>query len=426
MKKMTLGVVMLLLLAFTATGMAEVKADSFSITPYIGGYRFEGNMDVENGPVFGLRGGYNFTKNVGIEGYFHYVKSEFKGVAGNPDMKLIGYGIDGLYHFLPGNRLVPFLAAGVGMTHYDSDIMNNRNKLTINYGGGLKYFLTDNVALRADLRHVLPTNGRYNDLLYTVGVTFAFGGAKQAPAPAAAKAPEPPPAPVAPAAPVVAIPDTDGDGVLDNEDQCSGTPAGVKVDAVGCPLDSDRDGVYDYLDKCPGTPAGIQVDGDGCPLDSDRDGVYDYLDKCPGTPAGVKVDADGCPPPAPATPKEKAIIEKGRVTLNVEFDFDKAIVKKQYYNEINELATVLKKYPDLKIVLEGHTDNIGKPAYNEKLSQRRAEAVMNYLIKQSEIDAARLSAKGYGQTRPIASNATKAGRQKNRRVEAAAEYIIKK
>ncbi|MBW6484923.1 MAG: outer membrane beta-barrel domain-containing protein [Syntrophobacterales bacterium] len=425
MKKMVLGVAVLLLLVFAATGMAEVKAGSLSITPYIGGYRFEGNMDVENGPVFGLRGGYNFTKNAGLEGYFHYVKAEFKGVAGNPDMKLLGYGIDGLYHFLPGNRLVPFLAAGVGMTHYDPEIMNSRNKLTINYGGGLKYFLTDNVALRADLRHVLPINGRYNDLLYTIGVTFAFGGAKETPAPAAAA--KPAPAPVAPAAPAaVVIGDSDNDGVLDNQDKCPGTPAGVKVDAVGCPLDADGDGVYDYLDKCPGTPAGVKVDAVGCPLDADGDGVYDYLDRCPGTPAGVKVDAVGCPPPAPATPKEKAIIEKGRVTLNVEFDFDKAVVKKQYYNEINELATVLKKYPELKIAIEGHTDSIGKAAYNEKLSQRRAEAVMNYLIKQSEIAAARLSAKGYGEARPIASNATKAGRQKNRRVEAAAEYIIKK
>ncbi len=112
--------------------------------------------------------------------------------------------------------------------------------------------------------------------------------------------------------------------------------------------------------------------------------------------------------------------------MNVEFDFDKAVVKKQYYDEIGELASVLKKYPDLKIVIEGHTDNVGKPAYNEKLSQRRAEAVMSYLVKESGIASDRLSARGYGQTRPVASNATKAGRQKNRRVEAAAEYIIRK
>ncbi len=107
------------------------------------------------------------------------------------------------------------------------------------------------------------------------------------------------------------IVDSDKDGVPDNYDnrhnfatpqyydKCpTTTPAGVKVDKYGCPLDSDGDGIPDYLDKCPGTPAGVKVDKDGCPLDSDGDGVPDDRpDKCPGTPAGVKVDADGCPPP---------------------------------------------------------------------------------------------------------------------------------
>ena len=92
--------------------------------------------------------------------------------------------------------------------------------------------------------------------------------------------------------------DTDKDGVPDYLDKCPGTPAGVKVDDLGCPLDSDGDGVPDFRDKCPGTPAGVKVDDLGCPLDSDGDAVPDFRDKCPGTPAGVKVDADGCSPKA--------------------------------------------------------------------------------------------------------------------------------
>jgi OOP family OmpA-OmpF porin len=234
------------------------------------------------------------------------------------------------------------------------------------------------------------------------------------------------------AAPIV-VKDSDGDGVVDDLDKCPGTPSGVQVDKDGCPLDSDGDGVPDYLDKCPGTPAGVKVDQEGCPLDSDGDGVPDYLDKCPGTPAGVQVDQDGCPPPVvekivpqAAKAMEAAIVEKGRVTLNVEFDFDKSIVKKKYHEEIAELAAVMKKYPDLKITIEGHTDNVGGLIYNEKLSQRRADAVKKYLVEKLGIDASRLNAKGYGEIRPIESNATKEGRQKNRRVEAAADYIIKK
>ncbi len=242
--------------------------------------------------------------------------------------------------------------------------------------------------------------------------------------------------------------DSDSDLVFDNYDyrydlhfkstqyydKCpTSTPIGVKVDRYGCPPDTDGDGVPDYLDKCPGTPMGMNVDKDGCPPDSDGDGVPDYLDKCPGTPAGVKVDKDGCPSPLvqkivpqAASAMEAAIVEKGRVTLNVEFDFDKSVVKKSYHEEIGKLAEVMKKYPDLKITLEGHTDNVGGSAYNEQLSQRRADAVKKYLAEKFGIEASRLSAKGYGLNRPIASNATKEGRQKNRRVEAAAEYSIKK
>jgi len=201
---------------------------------------------------------------------------------------------------------------------------------------------------------------------------------------------------------------------------------------VGAP-DSDGDGVFDNLDKCPRTPAGVKVDQDGCPLDTDGDGVYDYLDKCPGTPAGVKVDQDGCPfpvvqksAPQAASAVETSIVEKGRVTLNVEFDFNKADIRKTSHQEIGNLAEVMKKYPGIMILLEGHTDNVGGVKYNEKLSQRRADAVKKYLAEKFSIEASRLTTKGYGLTKPVATNATKDGRQKNRRVEAAAEYIIKK
>jgi len=226
--------------------------------------------------------------------------------------------------------------------------------------------------------------------------------------------------------------DSDGDGIPDYLDKCPETPAGVKADRNGCPLDSDGDGVPDYLDKCTGTPAGEKVEKDGCPLDSDGDGVPDYLDKCPATPKGMAVDKDGCPLAAKVQPSgavsavETQIAEKGRVTLNVEFDFDKAVIKKKFHDEIGNLAAVMKKYPDLKITIEGHTDNVGVLAYNEKLSQRRADAVKKYLVEKFGIEDSRLTAKGYGPIRPIESNATKEGRQKNRRVEAAAEYIIKK
>ena len=203
--------------------------------------------------------------------------------------------------------------------------------------------------------------------------------------------------------------DSDGDGVVDSLDQCPNTPQGVKVDEKGCPLDSDKDGVPDYLDKCPNTPLGAPVDKVGCPLDSDGDGVFDYLDKCPGTPKGVMVDSKGCPL---------------SFTLNIEFDFDKADIRPQYDAELKKAAEFIEKYPAPKILIAGHTDNRGDAQYNLQLSQRRAEAVRQYLIDHFNIDANKLVAKGYGETQPIADNATEAGRQKNRRVEVVCCQIV--
>jgi len=130
------------------------------------------------------------------------------------------------------------------------------------------------------------------------------------------------------------------------------------------------------------------------------------------------------PPPAPA-PKP-VIIEKGRQTLDVQFDFDKSTIKKGYDKDINDLAKVMKDYPDLNVVIEGHTDNVGTAAYNKKLSQRRANAVKKYMVEQDGINANRITAEGFGFDRPIASNDTDEGRQKNRRVEAAVDYQIEK
>ena len=198
--------------------------------------------------------------------------------------------------------------------------------------------------------------------------------------------------------------DTDGDGVTDDKDKCPNTPGGVKVDDTGCPIDSDGDGVADYLDKCPNTPAGAAVDTNGCPLDSDGDGIADYLDKCPNTAKGTRVDNSGCP--------LKAIIELRGVT----FANNSANLKADSTAILDEMAITLKRYPELKVEVAGHTDSSGASEYNAKLSQRRADAVRKYLISKG-VNADNLTAKGYGEDKPVASNATREGRARNRRVE---------
>jgi OOP family OmpA-OmpF porin len=198
--------------------------------------------------------------------------------------------------------------------------------------------------------------------------------------------------------------DSDGDGVYDDKDQCPNTPKGVKVDNVGCPLDTDGDGVYDYLDKCPGTPRGVKVDNVGCPLDTDGDGVYDYIDECPGTPKGAKVDSRGC-----------------WVIRGIEFDTNKSDIKPLYYPLLNEVAVVLEENPHLKVEIQGHTDSRGSAKYNQRLSEKRARAVMEYFVKKG-INKERLTAIGYGLTRSIATNLTSEGRARNRRVELSPIY----
>jgi len=223
--------------------------------------------------------------------------------------------------------------------------------------------------------------------------------------------------------------DSDGDGVRDDLDKCPKTPKRVKVDRFGCPIDTDGDGVYDYLDQCSNTPKGVRVDGMGCPLDSDGDGVYDHLDQCPNTPRGIRVDRKGCPHDSdgdgvydyldqcPGTPKGAKVNNKGCwVIEQIQFETGKSTIKAQAYRALDDVVAVLKRNTTLRVEIQGHTDNIGSEASNRKLSENRARAVMEYLVKKG-VQAERLSAAGYGFSVPIASNDTQQGRTRNRRVE---------
>ncbi|MCS6786875.1 MAG: OmpA family protein [Thiobacillaceae bacterium] len=162
--------------------------------------------------------------------------------------------------------------------------------------------------------------------------------------------------------------------------------------------------MVDRLDRCPGTPAGRKVDASGCEPDSDGDGVVDALDQCPNTPKGDKVDTRGCT-------LASTIILKG-----VNFDHDSATLRPESKAVLDEAVATLKRYPQLRVEVAGHTDDRASEAYNLALSERRARAVMDYFV-QAGIEPARLSAKGYGEGQPIADNRTAAGRAANRRVE---------
>jgi outer membrane protein OmpA-like peptidoglycan-associated protein len=203
------------------------------------------------------------------------------------------------------------------------------------------------------------------------------------------------------------VPDTDKDGIKDDVDKCPTVPGLAKYD--GCPApDADKDGIPDDEDKCPNV-AGV-AKYNGCPIpDTDGDGVNDEEDKCP-TVAGAK-ENNGCP-----VIKKETIAKVEKAAKNIYFQSGKAVILAASNAQLNEVVKVLKADTTLNIAINGHTDNTGKAEANLKVSQQRADAVKAYFVKKG-IAASRIAATGYGDTKPIASNTTVAGRQKNRRVE---------
>lgn len=402
-----------MLLMCASAASAENRAGAFTASPFFGKYLFDNDTDYEDDIIVGVGLGYNLTKSLAAELSYARVNTDRLNTLGEEvDGSLDLYRLEALYHLFPDSRFVPFFAVGAGLYSLDAtpDPMRSGrdNDFAADYGAGFKLFLNSDIALRGDVRHVINFKGGDDDYdsnwFWSGGFTVQLGGEKKA---------EAKPEPVVEAAPVAPAPrDSDNDGVTDDLDKCPGTPAGVKVDQDGCPLDSDGDGVADYLDKCPDTPAGVKVDKDGCPLDSDGDGVADYLDKCPDTPAGVKVDATGCP-----LPEKAEVTERGTYSFGiVYFDFNKATIKPKSRPVLDNAITYMKDNPGVKLEVEGYTDSVGSNDYNRKLSDARANAVRKYMINGG-IDAERLTAKGYGESNPAASNATKDGRAKNRRIE---------
>ena len=202
-------------------------------------------------------------------------------------------------------------------------------------------------------------------------------------------------------------PDADGDGVADKDDECP-TVKGAKENK-GCPWpDTDGDGVADKDDKCP-KEAGPR-DNQGCPWpDTDGDSVLDKDDKCPDVKGTVA--NNGCPEVSDETMKKLNAYAK-----TILFDTGKFYFQKQTFPVLEAITAILKEYPTAKFSIEGHTDNVGKADFNQKLSDGRANAVKQYLI-DSGIDPFRLTSKGFGMDNPIDTNKTAKGRANNRRVE---------
>ena len=221
-------------------------------------------------------------------------------------------------------------------------------------------------------------------------------------------------------------PDNDGDGILDKGDECPDVAEDKDdfEDENGCPdPDNDADGILDVDDKCPDEAEdkdGFE-DENGCPdPDNDADGIVDVSDKCPNEPETKNgfQDEDGCPDEKPAEPPKLAEVKEDQIVImeQIHFETAKAVIKAESFGIVDAVAKILEENPEIKIRIEGHTDSRGKAKYNRDLSNRRAKAVLKYLVDKG-IDKERMTAEGFGPDKPIADNDTEEGRAKNRRVE---------
>ncbi len=203
--------------------------------------------------------------------------------------------------------------------------------------------------------------------------------------------------------------DRDGDGVMDDLDKDNFTPPGVKVYGDGTSIDSDMDQTPDYKDRCPFKKGLPELNG--CPPvgDTDGDGLNDDVDDCPTIP-GPKSN-NGCPVIPTSVLQELNYIAK-----NIYFEYDKADIKPRSFGDLNRIAEIIAEFPSVQFYVDGHTDSKGNDSYNSSLSKRRAQSVVEYLITRG-VDVEQLQSRGFGESRPITSNNTEAGRQLNRRVE---------
>lgn len=470
------NVLLIVLVAFSQLIFAQNADNKVAVTLYGGLNQYNG--DLGNGlksftplnplGALSLSTYVSPSFDLGVQG--SYGKYAFSGSYLEPvlnvmkDVNFSGAKYEGFMHLdykfangyiLSKNAFIqPFLTAGIGLAGYKGTNINTfPMDLITPFGAGLKFKLSENVALTYKFLYTFTNHDEHDNYArsdakydmfgtksdaygeHLLGVVFSFGAPK----------------------------DTDKDGVPDKKDKCPNTPRGVVVDANGCPLDGDGDGIADYLDKCPtvpgiaqfdgcpdtdgdgvqdsmdkcpDTPKGVKVDALGCPIDTDKDGIADYLDKCPTVAGLAKFDGcpdtdgdgipdaadkcpdvaglpeyDGCPAPAVVTP---AIVVP--TIENVLFETNKNVIRPQFKVNVDNALKFLKDNPTAKVVISGYTDDKSTEVYNQGLSNRRAVAVQQYLIKNG-IDKTRITTEAFGETKPVADNATEEGRTLNRRSE---------
>ena len=330
---------------------SEIKAGSFELTPFAGYNFFENGQNLKDRVVFGGRIGYNFTRYFGIEGAGEFIHTRVddrartaltQGQFGKPmdKVRMTFYNIDAVYHINPDGNFNPYISAGLGGVRYSPSI-STKDMAAFNVGVGAKYWLTDHIALRVDIQDYMVTEitqDTYHNIGAAIGITFAFGGMAK-PAPAAV----------------------------------------AKYEAKSEPTSEAKSELKPEPRPTPPPPPP--------PKAKVADKVVVIMASEPKVEEKVMVAA--------AEPKVIILAFE-----DVHFDFDKSTLKPEAQTILKRNIQLLKENPKAQIRIAGYTSASGTAEYNQKLSERRANAVQEYLVKEGIITRDRLSTIGYGETRP--------------------------
>ncbi|HXK17852.1 MAG TPA: OmpA family protein [Polyangiaceae bacterium] len=396
----------------------------------------QGHQELNTGLDLGLRAGFYPLSWLGAEGELGLIASKTK--ATNDSAQIWDYRLSAVVQY-PAYRLVPFVLLGGGGMNLRSGTaaLGRDSDPEMHFGAGVKFAILQTLSARFDFRDDLMQKNRADaavkdgdlvqnfELLLGLSVTLGRTGNEAPPPPKdsdgdgfidtqdaclAVPGVAPNGCPAALAQPG----DIDSDDILDPSDACPTVPEDHAQPAPndGCPSpDTDADGFLNDVDKCPNEKG---IAPDGCPVhDKDGDGISDEVDKCPDQPETKNgfQDADGCPDELP-----KEVAKFAGVIKGIQFDFGKATIRKESSKVLDDAIKVLKQYEELRIMVSGHTDNVGEAQKNIELSQERANSVKEYMVGKG-IATARIETRGAGPNEPVADNATDKGRQENRRIE---------
>lgn len=383
----------LLVLSFAVPVSAENQAYTFTVDPFTGIYKFDTAQHLDLRSYYGVRGGYNLGKHLGIEAMLGFVPTETNSMAiDNRDVRVFRYGLDLLWNINADNAFVPFFEAGLGgtQTSNPSGGLSDTGHGMVNYGFGAKYFISDTVALRGDIRQSLfsqQSDARTN-LEMTVGVHIALGAKKRA---------------------VAKIGDTTPPEVT-----CTSPDSGVTGVAVDRNIratfdeEMDRSTINDtssFMVQQGTTPISGKVTFAGTTAtfapsnELEKGTIYTAT-----IVAGVKDAAGNALPHSYSwsfgTVPAPKIVPVVLISLeDSHFDFDSAAVSENGKTILNYNARLLKENPKMKIRIAGYSSASGPAEYNQTLSEKRAASVRNYLIQEG-VDKDRLTKVGFGETRP--------------------------